>query len=465
VSFTTWQYLVLLAISLIAVRRLGAGRASRAFLLVASCAFYAFFDVRLLPVLLGMAAMSFYVGRFVVRASGPRERRTALLFGVVLNLSVLGLFKYYGFFAGTLAALLRMPAPSSLGLVLPIGISFVTFEVLSYLVDIYRGEPEASSLLDFTLMVMFFPHLVAGPILKPRDFIPQLESRIDVSWDNLETALPQFLQGVVKKVLLADSLAMFVDPVFARPGTYSSMTVWLAVIAYSLQIYCDFSGYSDMAIASARCFGLDIPANFNMPYLSQSVSEFWRRWHISLSTWFRNYVYIPLGGSRRGLARASVNTMVVMLLSGLWHGAGWNFIVWGGLHGIAMVVERLFRAAFPKSEHTGRSPIWATASWVATLVFLAVAWVFFRAGSLASAMAVIGKMAFLGDVGGVNWIPTSLMLVLPVVVVAHWVALNCALPGRIRVMSFAGGLVITTVVLAVLSFAPQQAAPFIYFQF
>jgi len=199
-----------------------------------------------------------------------------------------------------------------------------------------------------------------------------------VTWENIEVALPGFLIGLVKKVLIADSLARFVDAVFARPSYYGSTTVWLAVVAYAIQIYCDFSGYSDMTIASARCFGLEIPANFNMPYLSRSVSEFWRRWHISLSSWFRRYVYIPLGGNRRGLARACLNTMIVMLLSGLWHGAGWNFVVWGGLHGLAMVAQRLFRVVVPAREGSSPSLLGGAVSWLATMAYLCFAWVFFQ---------------------------------------------------------------------------------------
>jgi alginate O-acetyltransferase complex protein AlgI len=220
-----------------------------------------------------------------------------------------------------------------------------------------------------------------------------------------------------------------------------------------------------MAIASARCFGLEIPANFNMPYLSRSVPEFWRRWHISLSSWFRRYVYIPLGGNRRGLARACLNTMIVMLLSGLWHGAGWNFVVWGGLHGLAMVAQRLFRAAVPVREGSRPSLLGGAVSWLATMAYLCFAWVFFRAASFATAATLVGKMVFAGDTGGIAWLPTSLVVALPVVVLSHWIALTIGVPKRLRVLSFAGGFTLAVVILGVLVFAPDKSSPFIYFQF
>jgi alginate O-acetyltransferase complex protein AlgI len=287
-----------------------------------------------------MAVFSHVIARGIHARPRGVGRKLLLGAGVGLNLGVLGLFKYLGFFLRTLGSLIPAERLPLANLILPVGISFVTFEVLSYLIDVYRGDSPADSWLDFVLLVMFFPHLMAGPILKPREFIPQLVSGIDVTFSNIEAALPQFLLGLVKKALVADTLAMFVNPVFASPMRFSTLTAWLAVLAYALQIYCDFSGYSDMAIASARCFGLSIPANFDMPYISRSISEFWRRWHISLMRWFREYVYFPLGGSREGQAKTYRNLLIVMLLSGLWHGAGWTFVIWGGLHGLAMCVQR-----------------------------------------------------------------------------------------------------------------------------
>jgi len=463
-SFTTWQYLLFLTGCLVAVRLLGNRKASRVFLLLASCAFYAFWEIRLVPLFLAMAAVTYFIGKSIRQAPTPQLRTGGLWAGIVINLFVLGLFKYYSFFASSLVSIFRIHVETNLGLILPIGISFVTFEVLSYVVDVYRGDPEADSLLDFTLMVMFFPHLIAGPILKPRDFLTQLINSLHVSWNNIEEALPGFLMGFAKKALVADSLAQFVDPVFARPHFYSSLTVWLAVIAYALQIYCDFSGYSDMAIASAKGFGLTIPPNFNMPYIALNVSDFWRRWNISLTRFLTDYVYIPLGGNRKGLVRASGNTMIVMLISGLWHGAGWNFIVWGGMHGIAMVTHRLFRAVVPVRA-SGPTKTGVFAAWLATCIFLCFAWVFFRAASFSLALQVIAKMLHVGYTDGIAWIPPSLIVALAAVALATWIGLRYGQPQRLRVLSFGGGFTIVFVVLVVLAFSPTNASPFIYFQF
>ena len=296
------------------------------------------------------------------------------------------MFKYYDFFAESITAVLRIPSPSSLGLILPVGISFVTFEVLSYMIDVYRGEPEARTFLDLTLMVMFFPHLVAGPILKPAaELILFSSSTISTSMDEHRVALPGFLLGVVKKVVVADSLALFVDSVYARPSFYSSFTVWLAAIAYALQIYCDFSGYSDMAIASARCFGLEIPANFNMPYLSTSVSEFWRRWHISLSSWFPPDRLHP---ARRQPAWCSACKPE----HDDRHASKW-IVAWRSL--ALRDLGRYARArdgraaclsvGVPRTEGRAPSAAGVTVFLVPTCVFLCLSWVFFRSPNVQTA--------------------------------------------------------------------------------
>ncbi len=464
-SLTSWQYFAFLGLALLAVRSIRGASAAKLFLFVASCAFYAFFDVRLLPVLLAMGGLAYLVARLVASVTEARHRRWVLAAGIGLELGVLGIFKYYDFFTKSIANLMSVDPPGALGLLLPVGISFVTFQVIAYLVDVYRGDLEVGRPLDFLLMVMFFPHLVAGPILKPRDFLPQLQGRFLVNWDNVERSLPGFLLGLFKKVVIADGMARFIAAVFAKPASFGSTTVWLAVIAYSVQIYADFSGYSDIAIASAKCFGLEIPANFNLPYLAKNVSEFWRRWHISLSTWFREYVYFPLGGSRRGLAVTCFNTMVVMLLSGLWHGAGWNFIIWGFLHGIAMVTQRLFRAVVPRPADGSSSRLGAISSWALTFVWLCIAWVFFRSPDVQTAVAVLQKMAFQGDTGGIVWPATQAVTGISLVAAGHLVGRKYKLPERVAIPSFAGAFVLTAIILAVLVFAPDTASPFIYVQF
>ncbi len=464
-SLASWQYAVFLGVALLAVRSTRSEQASRLFVFIASCAFYAFLDVRLLPVLLAMGGLAYLAARSIAATTAQVRRRRLLAVTIGVELAILGVFKYYDFFTRSIANVFSIDPPGALGLLLPVGISFVTFQVIAYLVDVYRGDLEVGSALNFLLMVMFFPHIVAGPILQPRHFMPQLQRRFQVTWDNLEQALPGFLMGLFKKIVIADGMARFISVVFSRPGTFGSATVWLAVIAYSVQIYADFSGYSDIAIASAKCFGLQIPANFNLPYLAKNVSEFWRRWHISLSTWFREYVYIPLGGSRRGLLRTCINTMTVMALSGLWHGAGWNFIVWGLMHGFAMVVQRLFRAIVPKPADGSSSLLGTVLSWALTFAWLCIAWVFFRSPDLTTAATILRKMAFMGDTGGIVWPATQALTGITFVALGHLIGRKYTLPDRVPIPSFAGAFAITAVILAVLVFAPDTASPFIYVQF
>lgn len=464
-SFVSWHYLLFLAVVLLATRLVRSARAQQWLLIAASCAFYGFFDLRLLPVLLAMVLVTWIVSRAIASTADEERKQVLLWLGVTINLGVLGVFKYYGFFGDIIASALDVAPPSDIGLALPLGISFVTFQVLSYLIEVRRAELDPTSLREFAVLVMFFPHLPSGPILQPTHFISQLRTPLRVSWDNVERALPGFLLGFTKKLLIADSLAPFVSAVYERPAFYDSATVWLAAIAFAIEIYCDFSGYSDIAIASARCFGIEIPANFNMPYLSKSVAEFWRRWHISLSSWFRRYVYIPLGGSRVGLARASANTMIVMLLSGLWHGAGWNFIAWGALHGLAMVVQRAYREwAVPSASEWG-SRVRNVASWFFTTLFLCLTWVLFRVGDFAVASVVFAKLFLVADTGGIHWVPTALLVALPLLVLGHWIGVNVPRPSRLRVSTLSGAFVVAVVVLALLVFAPDQSSPFIYLRF
>jgi len=464
VAFTSWQYVAFLGIALLAARVLLGGRARKGALLIASCAFYAFWDPRFVPLLLGMAVFSHAIALGINARQNQTERKTLLVTGIVVNLGVLGLFKYLGFLLRTLDALIPVARLPLANLILPVGISFVTFEVLSYLIDVYRGDSPADTWLDFVLLVMFFPHLFAGPILKPREFIPQLVSDINVSYANIEAALPQFLLGLVKKALIADTLAMFVNPVFASPMRFSTLTAWLAVVAYALQIYCDFSGYSDMAIASARCFGLSIPANFDVPYVSRSISEFWRRWHISLMRWFREYVYFPLGGSREGKARTYVNVMIVFLLSGLWHGAGWTFVVWGGLHGLAMCVQRAWSGLTSRWRSAEPTVVGGALGWILTLLFVCMAWVVFRSPTLGDAFVFFTRL-FTPDALGITWVPVSMLVCLPLVVAAHVYRLRAGSLPTLRLSTFWGAFAVTTTVLVVLVFMPQHASPFIYFQF
>jgi alginate O-acetyltransferase complex protein AlgI len=316
-------------------------------LLAASYAFYAAWDWRFLSLIWISTAVDFSIGLALDpnRSPGPRARKQLLALSLVVNLGILAFFKYFGFFVESAAALsadLGLPVSiHSLDVILPLGISFYTFQTLSYSIDVYRGELEPTpSLLDFALFVGFFPQLVAGPIVRASLFLPQLKVAKRFSQIDFRACLVLFLIGLIKKACIADRVATVVDLSFANPEALTLSGYWLVSFLYSIQIYCDFSGYSDMAIATAGLLGFRLPENFAFPYLATSMRDFWQRWHISLSSWFRDYLYIPLGGNRGSRGRVAVNLGLVFLLCGLWHGANWTFVVWGLYHGAFLSLER-----------------------------------------------------------------------------------------------------------------------------
>jgi alginate O-acetyltransferase complex protein AlgI len=314
-----------------------------AVLLAASLLFYAWGDLRQVPLLLASIGISYTAGLFAARPG--RAGRTAVVLGVIGNLALLAWYKYAGFLAAQLAALLtafHLPAPPVPTVALPLGISFFTFQGISYVIDIRRGivAPQPS-LLKFAMYKSMFPQLVAGPIVRYATIAGQIEAR-DISAARLDLGVQTFVIGLAQKVLLANTLASPVDAIFALPpDRLSTLAAWLGASGYALQIYFDFCGYSNMAIGLGRMMGFELPPNFNRPYVSQSLTEFWRRWHISLSTWFRDYLYVPLGGNRKGTGRTYANLAVVFLFCGLWHGASWSFALWGAWHGAFLILERL----------------------------------------------------------------------------------------------------------------------------
>ena len=322
----------------------------------------------------------FYMAKMIsqVRETSRLTAKFLILFSLVLDLGLLFYFKYTNFF-GELWASLSGGTFSALDIFLPVGISFFTFQSLSYTIDVYRGQLRPlDSMLDYAFYVSFFPQLVAGPIVRARDFIPQIRRPLCVTNEMFGRAVFLILAGLFKKAVISDYISVnFVERVFAQPDLYSGLENLLAVYGYTLQIYCDFSGYSDMAIGLALLLGFQFPKNFDSPYKSQSITEFWRRWHISLSSWLKDYLYISLGGNRKGKFRQYVNLMITMLLGGLWHGASLNFIVWGGFHGLMLVVDKLFNTSFLQRQKEGTSGV----SWwrvLLTFHLAAFAWIFFR---------------------------------------------------------------------------------------
>lgn len=368
--------------------RLRTGR--NAVLLLFSLGFYAWGGLRLLPVLLISCLMTWAAG--VLAAPGRKHRKAALLAALVLELGMLGYFKYTGFLLNNLKALgLNVAAPA---IVLPAGISFFTFQAIAYLVDVYRGAvPAEKSLFRLTLYITFFPQLLQGPIVRYGDFAPALADRRENSADAAAGAV-RFCFGLAKKVLLADALGQIADGAFAAGDRLTVALAWLGAIAYTLQLYFDFSGYTDMALGLGRVFGFRLPENFNYPYISRSASEFWRRWHMTLSFWFRDYVYIPLGGNRCSKGRQVCNLLAVWLLTGLWHGSAWNFVLWGLYYALLLIGER-----FLWGRTLDRLP--AALRHLYALLLITVGWVLFRSASLSQAGEMVS--ALFGIAPGGRW--------------------------------------------------------------
>ena len=368
-------------------------RARQILLIAASLGFYGWWDIRFVPLLVALT-----VGNWLIAAWFGRWRSGWIAgMGIVLNLGVLALFKYADFFRGTVFDALHEPwQPWSL--ILPLGISFFVFQKISYLADLKRGDRHIYGFLDFSLFVGFFPQLIAGPLVRHNEIIHQFAAnpRTPAMWENLSRGFFLFVIGLTKKVAFADTLAMLVDPLFeqAARSPLNLAEAWAATAGYTLQIYFDFSGYSDMAIGLALMFGLRLPLNFDAPYRATSIRDFWRRWHITLSRFLRDYLYIPLGGNRCGKARQSVNVIITMLLGGLWHGANWTFVAWGGLHGLALAINHRW------TDAGLRLP--APVAWLLTLLFVMGCWVLFRAPDFTTAGEILMSLAGLHGLGGMT---------------------------------------------------------------
>lgn len=453
-----------------------AHRMQNAWLLVASYVFYGSWDWRFLGLILISTAVDYVVGIQLGRTGKPGRRKLLLVVSVVTNLGILGTFKYYGFFVESFGELLqafglRANLPF-LNVVLPVGISFYTFQTMSYTIDVYRGRIRPTSdLLLFALYVAYFPQLVAGPIERAHHLLPLLESRRRVRWIDLAVGFELVLIGFFKKVAVADTLGPIVDQRFADPGMSSGADLLITTYLFAFQIYGDFSGYSDIARGVSRLFGVSLMRNFEQPYLSQSITEFWRRWHISLSTWLRDYLYISIGGNRKGTRRTYLNLMITMLLGGLWHGASWNFVIWGGLHGTYLAAHKAmlgFRGRKGPERETGLLP--GLTKMFFTFQLVCLTWIFFRAPDIGVSMEMVSRIllweAGSGDLPAL--IPGQRILILVGTLIAldvwqarrgdhaimvrwHWIP---------RAVGYAGLILLT------LTFGNLfDEVPFIYFQF
>lgn len=395
-SFTfLFQFLPATILAFAAARR-HSPRAGILVLVVASLVFYGAWRPIYLSLFVVSVGVNFLLG---LAMDNPQRRRTIGTIGVALNLSLLGFFKYANFLFDVLHEATGAPLPH-LDVVLPLGISFFTFQQIAYLVDVMRGAKVERDIVSFTLFVAFFPHLIAGPLVHHAEMIPQFKrERVGRAALLAAQGWAIFVAGLFKKVAIADNLAQFVNPLFAHVDAGGSVTAqwgWLAMLAYTLQIYFDFSGYSDMAIGLALLFGIRLPVNFRSPYKATSIIEFWRRWHITLSRFLRDYLYIPLGGNRLGVQRRYINLMLTMLVGGLWHGAGWNFLIWGGLHGLYLVINHLWRGDKWKQPAT---LVGQVSSWGLTFIAVVLAWVFFPAKTLVGASQMLASLLGLQTAG------------------------------------------------------------------
>lgn len=474
-SLIFWAFFAIFAVLFFASRRSARHLVS----LVGSYVFYGWWDVRFLGLIIGITVLTYLAALRIECSRSAAMRRAWLIAGVAVCLAILGTFKYANFFIDSFVALLDQLGIQSglhtLSIILPVGISFYTFQALSYTVDVYRGViPAEPSLLRYATYIAFFPQLVAGPIVRASDFLPQLSHDKSLSWKRSCEAACMVAWGLVLKVVMADSLAIVVDTRFANPANHEGISLLIGVVFYTFQIYGDFAGYSLVAIGLAHFLGYEFNQNFDRPYFSTSFSDFWRRWHISLSSWLRDYLYIPLGGSRKGGGRTMANLMTTMLLGGLWHGAAWNFVAWGGLHGGFLCFQRAGEQTMDRILPVGRRPTVlrgaiTLCSGLAVFLCVCVGWVFFRARSFSDAGLILGRIAG-ADSLSLSQVPQKFHLAKGVALIAG-VTLIEAASFRLDYWAIGGrypaliAFFLFGCVLALTLLGTFQGTSFIYFQF
>ena len=431
------------------------------FMLAASYFFYGYWDVRFVGLIAASTVLNQTAATWLPRLERPGARRAVVSLAVAANLASLGFFKYAGFFVDSAESALQGLGVAAdlplLNIILPVGISFFTFQAISYVLDVYRGDAEPAKPLDFAVYLAFFPQLVAGPIVRAHELIPQLNQPRTLRHSDFTRAVVLIAAGLFKKMVVATYLAeALVDDVFAFPERFSSLEVLLGVYGYAVQIYADFSGYTDIAIGVALLLGIRLPENFNQPYRADSIQDFWRRWHMSLSRWLRDYLYIPLGGNRGGELRRDRNLLLTMLLGGLWHGAAWPFVLWGLFHGLGLLVERRLGLRLP-----------GIVARLVTFHFVCFGWILFRAESLGTAGGVLGRLfnAWTVESTRLTWVPVALIVAAlgtqfwPRAATEPSLRAASHLPVLVTALAFAFWLVVLE------QFGPEGVAPFIYFQF
>lgn len=473
--FNTITFAVFFGVLVMLLAFIRADRSQKWLYFLASCVFYMWWNPAFILLILFSTVVDYYLGERIAGTEDRTRAKRYLIASVVINLGVLAFFKYAGFLSENLLLLARWlgysPSWTELNVLLPVGISFYTFQTMSYSIDLYRGNIKPSrNLLDFAVFVSFFPQLVAGPIVRAADFLPQLDRPRKLDFSRPHLLL--ILKGLFKKAVIADNLGTFVATIYDSPEAYPSVIIWLATLCFAVQIYCDFSGYTDIAIGVAAMIGFTFPDNFNRPYFAATPSDFWRRWHISLSSWLRDYLYISLGGNRGGSWLTYRNLMLTMLLGGLWHGASWNFVLWGFLHGLILVVFRIFRLdKFVFSPTAGWLRKWTFV--LLMQIFVLFTWIAFRQTDPERMLITMRKFLFFDfnfaiqsiGLGNLAFFSTVLILF------AFWAGhLYAFFRGGIE-QRWAHRTPLTLVPLLTLTgaamyfFWPSTEAPFIYFQF
>ncbi len=445
-------------------------------IVLSSYVFYGWWDWRFLILLVFSSCVDFLVGRGLSATQNNLQRQALFYSSIIVNLGVLGFFKYYNFFVDSFVNAFTFfgvqPDRHTLNIVLPVGISFYTFQTLSYTIDVYKRKLEPTrDLVAFLAFVSFFPQLVAGPIERATNLLPQFQNKRTFSYPKAVDGMRQMLWGFFKKVVIADSCAVYVNDIFGNYQHYNGSTLLLGVILFSFQIYCDFSGYSDIALGTAKLFGFSLMRNFAVPYFSRDIAEFWRRWHISLSTWFKDYVYIPLGGNRGNTRRKIRNTLIVFLLSGFWHGANWTFIVWGALHALfflPLLIQGKNRMYTDDIASTKILPnIKELAGMISTFLMVSFAWIFFRSLSIADAFRFIGQLFTDAFVSKPEHLPYHLLFFIGVLIIMEWLMRHRQHPlafENTRITKPTRWAVYQMVLITIVFFWGMQTE-FIYFQF
>lgn len=480
--FNSIEFFVFFIFVLLTVTLLKKHNYKHLFLLVASYYFYFFSSNFLIVLLIFTTLITYYCGEEIYITSDPRKKKRFLLLALITALGLLGFFKYFNFAIETViqsANLININLSiRTLNIILPIGISFYTFQGLSYVIDIYHGKLEpARSIYKYALFVAFFPQLVAGPIVRASYFLPQLNNKVKIIPENLKFGLTLIGWGLLKKVVISDNVGPKVDAVFSHPESFGSLYIILATFLFGIQIYCDFSGYSDIAIGSGRIMGFHLPQNFNKPYLTKDISEFWRRWHISLSSFIKDYLYIPLGGNRKGRIRTYINLFIAMLVTGLWHGAAWNFVIWGGYHGVLLTLHKLSSRVNIKNHLLSHTHFGYLIKILITQYFVFLGWLIFRVENLEDLAYSVDKFIFIDFIHDLNPQPlhiiTGILFLFTIFLLLKtrlpdWIVkfLNVDWISHISSLKLKYWIFYLIIVILFISFfSPSKSSEFIYFQF